>query len=171
MLDGAHAWLNDVGRWHAHFLQREQVQSVCVSMKQAVGRDAWVRFLRGGEASLPIDHNTFAGSRYVRCRAVTLHSAGVEGFCAATIRVPQKSHYVHSDSANHEVAQEDVPVLRHSRVMPIDAARSSERIGLNALYNCSPLGAWTITVSDTTSAGARRDRLDDLFLEIVVAHQ
>ena len=171
VLDAAQKWLNDLGRWHAQFSQGEQIHTVIASVKQALKREEWISFLRNGTTAVPIGEAAFPDQRHIRCRAISLYTAGLEGFCSASIRVPVSSFYVHADSNRHNIDQSTIPVLRHSRVTAIDAARPSDRIGINQLYNCSPLGTWMVSVADKTSTGADRDRLEDLFLEIIVAQQ
>ena len=151
--------------------QNTQITAVVVSVKQAIRREEWIRFLRTGEAAIPIGESTFSGQRHLRCRAISLYTAGVEGFCSASIRVPPNSFYVHADNTRHDVDQSLIPIQRLSRVTDIEAVRPSDRIGLNALYNCSPLGTWMVSLADETSSGANRDRLEDVFLEIILAQQ
>jgi hypothetical protein len=171
VLDVAVNWLDALGRCYTRFLQHEQTYALCLSVKDAVSREAWHRFLSLGVLSLTLPEELFTQQYYVRCRAVGMYTVGVHGFCSARLRLPRDSYYVHKDLTKHAIDQSAVPVQRLSRVMPADGSKPAERVGMNTLFNCSPIGEWEISVSEKTSNGIKRDHLDDLLLEVIVVEQ
>jgi hypothetical protein len=159
VLDVAVNWLDALGRCYTRFLHHEQTYSLCLSVKDAVSRDAWHKFLHSGELSLSVPEELFTQQYYVRCRAVGMYTVGLHGFCSARLQLPRKSYYIHRDLTKHAIDQSAIPVQRLSRVMPADGNKPTERVGMNTVFNCSPIGEWEISLSERTSNGAKRDRL------------
>jgi hypothetical protein len=171
VLDVALNWLDAIGRCYTRFLHHEQTYSLCLSVKNAISADAWHRFLTSGELSVTVPEELFVQQYHVRCRAIGMYTVGLHGFCSARVQLPRKSYYVHKDLTKHVIDQSRIPVQRISRVMPADGNKPTERVGMNTLFNCSPIGEWEISLSERSSNGASRDRLDDLLLEVIVVEQ
>lgn len=171
VLDIASNWLDTIGRWYTRFLQHEQTSSVCLSLKDLVSHDAWHKFRSSGVLSVNVPETLFPQQYYVRCRAVGMYTLGVHGFCSASLRLPRDSYYIHSDQTKHTVNQSTTPLQRLCRVVPANHIKPTERVGMNTVFNCSPIGEWEISVAGRTSTGEERHHLKNLILEIIVVQQ
>jgi hypothetical protein len=171
VLDLAAKWLNAIGRWYTRFLQHEQTYSLCLSVKDAVSRDTWHQFLSTGALSLTLPEEVFPNLHYVRCRAVGMYTVGLHGFCSGRLRLPRDSYYIHQDLTKHVIDQSALPLQRLSQIMPADGHKPTERVGMNTLFNCSPIGQWEISLSERTYSGEKREHLTNLLLEVIVVEQ
>jgi len=121
--------------------------------------------------SVNVPDTLFPQQYYVRCRAVGMYTLGVHGFCSASLRLPRDSYYIHSDQTKHAVNQSTTPLQRLCRVVPANHNKPTERVGMNTVFNCSPVGEWEISVAGRTSTGEERHHLKNLILELIVVQQ
>lgn len=171
VLDLAERWLDSIGVRHAQFVQREQLYTTRISLKDLVTKDDWEIFRKSGKLAPYISPAIFERQFSIRLRAISLSVIGVHGSYQGTLQVPPQSFYLHADGTKTSVDQSSTPVIRSGRIAPDDSPRASDRVGMNVIYNCSPFGTWQISLSERTSAREGFKGIDDLILDLVVSAQ
>lgn len=168
-LDEAIEWTRNASSWLTHFVQRDGLAPVSLSLRRLVLASAWRDFLRSGELSFVIPEDFFPKQSHVRFRGASLHTMDARGVFGASLKVPSTSFYRMRDGSAHDSNQHDIPALRIGAVRRYDAARPPEVAGMSAAFNISPIGSWRLSLTDLSSSDERVREIGDLIFELTVA--
>jgi hypothetical protein len=171
LLDQLVAWLRDITDWGTRFASREQASSARVSLKYAVGTDAWSSFKNTGTLAFDLDEGVFPGQYHTRLRGLSLYAEGEHAQYSARIRTPRIGRVRHLSGNWEELNQKLVDPIRIGRVESSKSLRPPERVGLNAAYNASPIGKWEVSLSERSSGHTGWSGISDLTLELVLVEQ
>jgi hypothetical protein len=167
-LDEAIEWARNASSWLTHFVQRDALSSISLSLKRLVLPGEWQDFLRSGHLMFILPEDLLPHQAHVRFRGVSLHVVEGRGLCGAALKIPEASFYRMRDGSTHSVNQEDIPIVRIGAVRRYDSARPPEVAGMSAAYNISPIGKWHLSLSDLSSQGETLRELGDVIFELTM---
>lgn len=172
VLDEAETWLRAAGNWYIKFLESEQLATFVLSVRHTVAAPDWKAFLDGSDLTIQLAEGMLPGQRHVRLRGVSLYTEeSGHGWFAAKITCPREGLHIHADGSRHVLRQSEIPACRVGRIEHTVSPRPPERAGTNAAYNASPIGTWTVSLSETGIPAGRRSSISDLLIEIIYTYQ
>ncbi len=165
------------------FQATDQSYSISVSLRHSLSVDEWEQGKASGQWQFRLDeHDDFLNQRHVRLRGVSMFVVNSDGLSHGVWRAaaapPHISFCRHMTTGHVEPLIQEVPFCFLGRVDRREAQRTPEIVGLNLLYNLSPLGDqnsgkdayWTLRLSERSTDGAKRkDILQDIQLDLYVA--
>jgi hypothetical protein len=181
-------WLRKVDNALAQISRLDQQYVLRISLKNSVDNFGGA-LAPGGSGSWKIHLSTarFDGQRLLRIRGVALYAVDNTGdsfydvdvtvpgddakFVYGTPEPPAPCRKAVPDSSLNQ-AQTNISKCWFRGVGSRQKIRPPEITGGDALYNCTPIGTWTVNlVGDSTIEAATRNGLQDLQLDIHLATQ
>jgi len=167
-LDDAVTWARDASSWLARFSQRDSVQTLTLSLNK-LAPDMWNAFRKSGNTVIRLSEDIFPAQSHVRFRGVAVHTVGGKGVFGASLSVPRSSFYRMNDGSKQAVDQRDVPLLRIGAVRDYESSRPPEMAGMSAAYNVSPIGDWSLSLSDLSTSEESLSNVRDILIELAIA--
>lgn len=165
-------WVRAAINWLVRFSRNDQDSLSAFSMRYKVGEDIWSRFLSTGSVSMSVSDRDFQGQYHVRLRGVRVlvaSNAAPRGHWRAMVYPPTASQYFHLDGRALNINQEGLSPCVVGRIGRYEDLEPAGLNGSSTLHNGSPIGEWTISLSETSSVGDKRGTLEDVYLEMLTS--
>lgn len=172
-MDDASQWTRGALSWLLQFKQLEQNFVMPLSVRNLCGgEDNWVSGLASGSWSMTVPHALFLRQAHVRVRGVRAYIYGCgqdAGYWTLTAQLPEQGAMHHLAGAAPPLDQKKLPNVNLPRTGSRINAPETEFVGMHALFNASPIGDWTLTVSDVSTQRQSRSVISDIEIEVALA--
>ena len=159
-------WVRKTIDWLRAFSRAEQNCAVVYSVKRAAGKN-WAAGLSKGFWTFDATKDDFKDLAHVRLRGVSAfvqsEGDGGEDVWRVIVQAPRQTSFVHL-SGKEQTYTQSVPPCRLGRVWSRKSNRDPEVAGVAALFNASPIGAWTVALDETSVSGQPRAIIKDVQL-------
>jgi hypothetical protein len=170
LLDECVGWVRDAIAWLIRFSDTDEAYTLAVSLREQSDKDAWTKGLQSGSWTFDINDSLLPRQAHVRLRGVSAFVEGVaqEGVWSLRVDAPRTSSYTYLDGHRINVNQ-TVPIVRLGRVGRRRDSPTYDVGGRVSLYNLSPFGAWTVSISPVSTSGEALKDLKNLVIDLDLA--
>jgi hypothetical protein len=172
-MDDASRWTRDALSWLLQFKQLEQNFVMPLSVRSLCGSDEkWFAGLASGSWSITVPPGLFSELAHVRVRGARAHVYGCgqdAGYWTLTAKLPKQGTVRHLAGAARPLDQKKLPVVIFPRTGSRINAPEAEFVGMHALFNASPIGDWTLTISEISTQRQARSVISDVEIEVALA--
>lgn len=167
------AWTRSTATWLAALTRRSHNYVLPVSVKTLAGAAAWDAGVSERTWSFPLPATRFDHEYYIRLRGVAGWVQGGEDqkLWTLNVQLPDWTTGIYEGDETYNYNQGVV----HCKVSNVTERKnrfSAEIVGSSSLFNCSPIGIWTLSIQDAfgrPGADVPNDIHLDLYLAVVAS--
>jgi len=172
VMDQASGWTRDALSWLLQFKQLDQNLVMPVSLRDLCGKPKWTEGLASGTWTVPVPASLFPDLAHVRVRGIRAHVYGCgqdAGYWTVTAKAPEQAKIRHIKANPPVLDQKALPKILLPRTGTRINAPEAEFVGMLALFNASPIGDWTVTISNSSTQRQPKSVITDVELELALA--
>jgi hypothetical protein len=155
-------------------IDSDQQFSLFRSIRSSVGEESWGKGKATRKWTFTISESDFSGLHSVRVRSILAFAqwAKEPGIAALELKVPRQSNFRGGADELRSVDQSRVPTAVIGNVSFRESVRQSDLGGSQVLFNCAPMGEWTVEVVDVQPSRTHSiEGIEDIQVQIQVVAQ